>query len=692
MNSSMLADYTTYPLLSLITAFIGSQIQMSELSLLTRHYNYKIQLPQCMTYASIILSVAVILCEVCICGFHALILVEIVACILLWLIAEYILSKLSPHRLAVSIMWRISLIIVMACTLLTWSFPSLVPFVAIGICFRNSPLGCVHGKPFFLAYRLRRHPQPSPHSKHSLSIPQADYVSSKKHIDVSTHGILPGTGKDVLPMVQALIDDIGQNGGGTLFFPKGRYMFNMSGDKSFLQINHSHISIEGECDRAGHILTTFVNCGTTVQGHRNPWLSPFFITTGEAIQPSNIFWGLDFRRPKHIHMESSSLSDPGSDGHILTPPFATIVTTDSMAGETILHVEDSSAIGQYIMLGMYNTTPDGNLIKELLGVVTLRPEWLTAHRAGQEGAPSFQWLTEVRRVIDSHTIELCQPLLRDCLMKYKPAIFNVEMLEDIHIRNVSISSRWNGLFHHHGIPLYYSVAQAQEMDYGWNGINMKRAAHSSIYNVEIRNFTNPLYIQDSYDTNISHAIIDGYDGHQGLKAYCHTSNCIFSNITFRCHFADMMGGEGNAYANTFRQIHYVNPTFNPVDYDFHGFGEGPMSPPAYNLFDHDSGFRYIKGAGAVFMQPATGIGNTWRDCTWEGNRIDTIVFYAMSYRVRSKFTKLITALGYTIVIMMKNRRWKMVFAKDTFVEKLKDLDYMSIPRMQHYRFFPKSRL
>ena len=55
--------------------------------------------------------------------------------------------------------------------------------------------------------------------------------------------------------------------------------------------------------------------------------------------------------------------------------------------------------------------------------------------------------------------------------------------------------RWNGLFHHHGLSLYYSVAQAQEMDYGWNAINMKRVAHSTVEDVEIKDFTNPLYVQ-----------------------------------------------------------------------------------------------------------------------------------------------------------------------------------------------------
>ena len=150
----------------------------------------------------------------------------------------------------------------------------------------------------------------------------------------------------------------------------------------------------------------------------------------------------------------------------------------------------------------------------------------------------------------------------------------------------------------------------------------------------------------------------------------------------------MMGGEGNAYANTFRHVRYLNPTFNPVDYDFHGFSEGPMSPPAYNVFDSCEGFRYIKGAGAVFMQPACATGNEWRHCISEGERKGTPLYYAMSYRVRGGFVKIITAVGFTIVMMMKQRRWSPSFAIGTMKEKIRSINRMAIPRRQHAQFFP----
>lgn len=669
--------------LALAVALLSAQVQLSELRLLSGRYSYRMQKPQAVTMIASVLTLLVVVIDLMTkVGWYVVWQCLIAAFV--WLVSEWLLSRLSPHRLVVSVVWRV---VVVAATaiffLLQWSHASLLPFVFIGLWLRNTPLGLVHGKDLFLACHLTRY------SKDEYRTTCSEHESLRKY-NVAEYGILPDTGRDVLADVQELINKIGGEGGGCLFFPRGRYLFNKQRKSQFLQINYSHVTLEGECDEKGKPLAELVNCGPTVCGERNPWLSPFFITTGEELQPSNVFWGLDFRNPKGIHLESSSLSDPGSDGIILTPPFATVVTADALAGATMLSVEDSSKVGKYILLGMYNTDHEGMLVKELLGVEEFRDEWLTARRAGEEEAPSFQWLVEVKRVVDAHTIELSRPLLRDCLMKWQPAIFNVELLEDIHIRHLCISSRWNGLFHHHGLPLYYNVSQAQEMDYGWNGINMKRAAHSTVENVEMLNFTNPLYVQDSRDVRMERVDVGGYDGHQGLKVYCHTCDCLFRDITFRSHFADMMGGEGNAYANTFSQIRYVNPVFNPVDYDFHGFAEGPFGPPAYNCFEYVEGFRYIKGAGAPFMQPALAVGNRWQHCYGEGERRGTQLFFAMSYREKRGLTKYVTAVGYTVAMMLKNRCWSPVFAAKVLREKLTSIDRMGIPRSEHGKFFPQT--
>ena len=164
------------------------------------------------------------------------------------------------------------------------------------------------------------------------------------------------------------------------------------------------------------------------------------------------------------------------------------------------------------------------------------------------------------------------------------------------------------------------------MDYGWNAINMKRVANGFVKNVEFHNFTNPLYVMDSRNIAATNLRFDGYDGHQGIKVYEHACDNLFQDIEFRSHYADMMGGEGNAYGNVFSRVQYVNPVFKPVDYDFHGFSEGPMSPPSHNLFELVSGFALIHCGGSNHMHPSFAQNNVWWNCCAEGELKKSFIF------------------------------------------------------------------
>ena len=143
-------------------------------------------------------------------------------------------------------------------------------------------------------------------------------------------------------------------------------------------------------------------------------------------------------------------------------------------GERVLKVIDASKLQniKYIVLALFNN-PNGDLVHDILATEILRPEWGTALRAGDEMAPSYQDLMEIESIDEvNNIVVLTQPLRRDVELKNTPGLYAVEMLENVCICNIMVSSRWNGLFRHHGFPVYYSVKQSQEMDYGWNGINL----------------------------------------------------------------------------------------------------------------------------------------------------------------------------------------------------------------------------
>ncbi len=698
---------------------IGLQVNLKEVRLLTLKYNYRPSWAQLPTLVCGVIVLFFLCFLLYISERPVLLLLVLIAVSLLFCaIEEWILARINPRSAWAAWIFRfaccsaISLLLLCFWEVFLWEFfrslgicqweddifdLSPLCLFAAGIYLRNSPFGAPYIKNLCIETYIPRRVKIdfSCFAGGEGFIPETKYAGKQREskelprYDVRDFGVKPNSRKDQTGAIQQALDRIGGRGGGVLYFPKGRYNVNKRGN-SFLQINFSNITIEGETDPKGRPLATIVCCRTTVRGNKNPWLSPFMITTGELLQPSNEFWGIDFRRKKQTFMQSNSLSDPGSDGKILSPELATTIVSPAKKGESTLQVEDSSRVGKYILLGLYNTSADGNLIKDILGMSELRPEWTVALRAGEEQAPSYQWLTEVKRIIDPHTIELVRPLLRDIDLKYSPVIYNADMLENISIRNIRLASKWSGLFRHHGFPLYYSVKQTQEMDYGWNAINMKRTAHGEISNVIIENFTNPLYITDSRNISVSKVKICGHDGHQGVKLYCHACDNLIKDIVFTSHFADMMGGEGNAYGNVFADIRYLNPEFNPVDYDFHGFAPPSAAPPAGNLFMRIYGFRYMKHAGAITHLPSAARGNTWYHTITEGERRGEYLFYNMTYRQKNALLRIITAVGYAVAIMQKTRKLSAKAFLANVKTKLRNMDEVCTGREKHTQYIPES--
>lgn len=622
--------------------------------------------------------IGVILCDCLTVGIVATLIAVILAFFLsiVWL---WIMSRINTKSFPIAAVLIFIPILMSARFMSKYGVDILSSFAVFGFYYRNCPFGNLFGKRFLLLNSYEGTSEDSFVKEGEIDVDQ-EFINSLQDFsyagchherkklsvyDVSKEGIQPDGREDVLPALQQLIDRVGASGGGCIFFPKGRYLLNKNAKSpQCLQINYSNITLEGEIDSNGRPLAELVNCSSTARGERNPWLSPFMITTGEKLQESNMFWGIQFKKKKNLFTRSGSLSDPGSDGKILTPPFATTVVTSAKRGEDKLTVKDASKLRnkKYVMLAMFNRE-DGDLIRDILDVKDLRPEWKTALRAGPEMAPSYQTLLEIESIDEkNNTVTFTQPLRRDINIENTPELYTVEMLEDVNIRNLVISSKWNGLFCHHGFIVYYSAKQAQEMDYGWNGLNMKRVAHGRVENIIFKNLTNPLYLMDSRNITVENILFCGYDGHQGIKIYEHSCDNLLRHIEFINHYADMMGGEGNAYGNVFSYVRYTNPYLKPVDFDFHGFSEGPMSPPSYNLFENIQGFSHIKGAGALYHQLAWARENLWWNIEMSGgNEIDRLVLdcYSPERRWRKTASALIRVVEYIIrtkKINIKNMR------------------------------------
>ena len=694
---------------AILSTFIAMQISKEDLKLLSNKYNYKLRKSNIITFSSSIFIVLFILYDFSSIDFSSIFYIDIISFFfsIVWV---WGMAKINTqHFIAVITMILIPIITVSYIVYVSHIL-CFTPFVLFGLYYRNNPFGNLFGKNFLILKNEDKTlfsnksvqtdttiqaeiPESIPNFSYAGCSTMSNQPQKLPLINVIDKGIIPNTNIDVLDSVQQLIDKVGQTGGGCIYFPRGKYLFNKNKkEKKFLQINYSNITLKGETDQNGNPLSELINCNNTLFGEKFPWLSPFFITTGENIQRSNIFWGIQFKQKKNIITRSDSLADPGSDGKILSPSMITTITDNATKGEQKIKVKDAKKLSdiKYIIIALFNNS-NGDLIRDILGTNTLRSEWKTALRAGDEIAPSYQDLIEIEKVDQANNlIHLKQPLRRDIDLKYSPEIYAVELLENICITDLVISSKWNGLFRHHGFPIYYSINQSQEMDYGWNGINMKRVAHGKIHNIKFKNLTNPLYVMDSRNITVEDIIFTGHDGHQGIKIYEHACDNLFKHIEFRCHYADMLGGEGNAYGNVFTDIHYTNPYFKPVDFDFHGFSEGPMSPPAYNLFELIQGFRYIKSAGALYNQPACAQFNTWWNIQSEGEKKGSPLFISLPYFPKKGILLKISALRHSFVKCIQQKTINPSALRKNYQARIQDMKNISIPPQQHVELYTNS--
>ncbi|KAF2330661.1 DUF4955 domain-containing protein [Flavobacterium daemonense] len=436
-------------------------------------------------------------------------------------------------------------------------------------------------------------------------------VVTKNIIDVTQYGIKANSKRDQTKEVQELIDKVGADGGGVLYFPKGGYYFNMNPrEKQSLKINYSNIVLRGENN--GSKGTVFFDGYPLTQDDMSPWLSPALIQTGTKLQSTASFWGIDF--PKNGAQKSEVISTSAGvvSEEIQQAQVLTQIIKSAKKGDKTLWLKNTAQLtaNDYILLGLYNSDDDGTLIKSIISPVKQFYDFeASAKSAGPSGAPSYQWLVQIESV-NKNSITLKQPLRRDFDLKYEPVVAKAEMLREIGIENIHIKSGWAGYYCHHGCE-GGDKYQSHEMDYGWNAINFCRVANGWIKNVTLENFTSPIYLLDSRNVTIDSVDFMGFDGHSGVKIYSHACDNLIQNLNFKNSFTHVLSGEGNAYGNVFRNVAYKAVSAKPGMFDFHGFSDRRFSPPSENLFENIKGLNKISGGGAANNLPHTANFNTW---------------------------------------------------------------------------------
>ena len=137
---------------AIVMFLLSSQIQISELCLLPGRYNYRMRRIQGVTFLAMLLVVGMLLVRYRSEGLHLVILAYVFLALLVWRLSEWLLARWCPRQIAYSSVFRLLVIVALSLLFTYWNLFDLLPFAVVGLSFRNSFFGTVHGKPFWLAY------------------------------------------------------------------------------------------------------------------------------------------------------------------------------------------------------------------------------------------------------------------------------------------------------------------------------------------------------------------------------------------------------------------------------------------------------------------------------------------------------------------------------------------------------------
>lgn len=421
--------------------------------------------------------------------------------------------------------------------------------------------------------------------------------------NILDYGAVPNDKIDDTEAINKTIETAGKNGGGIVFFPRGKFLVNMDSTKiDIVHIKFNNIVLRGS--GSGENGTIIYSGTATTQDEKNsPWLSPFVFHSGLNLFGTDRFFGAN-ELPVHSKINKTH-----------------------KAGTSIISVDSTKNLkeGTIILIALQNTTDDGNLINDLMKPLKFEPFQKSYTEAGIQRAKSFQYPMEVAKIIGQHQIVLRQPLRRDIALKFNPTISIMPMLKNIGIEHFKFESAWDGNYKHHG---------NREMDYGWGAINLHRVSHGWIKDIHIDNYTQTTHLVNSRNVTIEDIRITGKAGHYSPKTY-HSSDNLMQNIKVESNVTHGPGLEGCSFGNVYRNIHFSNPT--PID--FHGMADKGFCPPMYNLYENMTGIESIAGGAAPQNIPHAGEYNTFWNLEMKGRKDSKYneLFYSWIWRNPKQF-------------------------------------------------------
>ncbi|MGQ1891076.1 DUF4955 domain-containing protein [Thermophagus sp. OGC60D27] len=365
--------------------------------------------------------------------------------------------------------------------------------------------------------------------------------------DVTEFGAIPDDEVSDKTAIRKAVKAAEKNGCGIVFFPKGKYIINRSGDDDEpIFITSSRIVFRGEgADENGSVL--------------------FFDRDLPASDPHKL-WSVPF---------AIQVKGPGKE------KLLTRVVSDSNRESYEVVMEDPSKIkaGDWVVLKLQSK--DKELINKELYTKEARPEWTSIQ---QKGVVVNEF--HLVKSVNGDTVSFYNPLHHKIEAKYKWSLYKASYVEEVGFEDLAFEGNWLKPFVHH---------RSAQDDGGWSILKMDRTINSWIQNCRFRNVSRVIHISRSAFCTVLDVVVDGNSGHNAVSVGGGSTGILVAKVEDRAgmwHTSGVSGG--GCVGNVFWRCSHTDDT----SFEMHA------SQPRCTLFDNvRGGFFSGRAGGAIQNLP-----------------------------------------------------------------------------------------
>ncbi len=363
--------------------------------------------------------------------------------------------------------------------------------------------------------------------------------------DVVDFGAIADDGKSDRGAIVKAISAATANGGGVVFFPKGRFDLNEIGDAETIRVSGSNIVLRGSGSGNG---------GTVLY-------------SGEALppEPPMRLW----ESPYAIEISPSSNTER-----------ATPITKSAKQGDLEIWVKDASALkaGDWICLSLLDNSPE-LIARELAGFQRIDPRWTSIHNSGMVVNERHQ-IEAVR----GKRVLLKTPIVKAIDHQFNWNVNTFTPLSEIGVESIRFEGAWNGRFIHHRSWLD---------DGGYSLLKISNVVDSWVRDCVFANSNRPCGISRSAHVSVIDCRVEGTPGHSAIN-FQGSSYCLMARVEDGASQWHSLGVSKESMGNVIWKCFWNSDTCF----------ESHSSQPRHTLFDSCvGGFMKGRGGGASSNLP-----------------------------------------------------------------------------------------